>query len=146
MSSRLAFEERQHFSHRLQEQLRKAGVTVRASVVASEFNLRADGATVTTYAARKWLMGEAIPTHERMLILANWLGVHASWLQYGDAENDQLKLATDTEQLSTPDLILLRDYQSLSQDGQKIIREVLSVLMKTLPKKDSLRTNEAAVD
>ncbi len=78
MNSRIASEERVHFRERLQEVLRRARIPVRASRVAHEFNLRADGATVTTHAVRKWLAGDAIPTHERLVILADWLGVVAA--------------------------------------------------------------------
>lgn len=130
MNSKIASDERQHFSHRLQERLRKAGVPVRASTVAHEFNLRADGATVTTHAVRKWLVGDAIPTHERLLILAAWLGVHASWLLYGDAENSPMAAGPGAvPTLATPDLMLVRDFNRLTPEGQRVLRAVLNILL-----------------
>ena len=132
MNSRVASEGRLHFRDRLTAALRKADVPVRASTVAKEFNLRADGATVTTHAVRKWLGGESIPTHERLLVLANWLGVHASWLLYGDAENSDFSTDRINSSLSTTELILVRDFNRLPAAGQEILREILDVLMKTM--------------
>ena len=133
MNSKIATEERQHFSDRLQSVLRKAGVPVRPAVVAREFNLRADGATITTHAARKWLMGDAIPTHERMVILAGWLGVHASWLLYGDADNGAYQSTKPA--LGTEELILLKDYRRLPPDSQKILRALMTALLTSIPRK-----------
>lgn len=133
MNSKIATEERQHFSDRLQLSLRKAGVPVRPAVVAREFNLRADGATVTTHAARKWLMGDAIPTHERMVVLSGWLGVHASWLLYGDADNGAYQSTRPA--LATEELILLKDYRRLPPDSQKILRALMTALLSTIHKK-----------
>lgn len=132
MSSKIASTERLHFSDRLQVALRKAAVPVRASTVAREFKLRADGATVTTHAARKWLAGDAIPTHERLLILANWLGVHASWLLYGDAENGVFAQEQPVTSLRTQDLMLVRDFNRLTPAGQQVLREILDALLRTM--------------
>ncbi len=132
MDSKIASEERLHFRDRLQSALRGAGVPVRASTVTHAFNLRADGATVTTHAVRKWLVGDAIPTHERLLILANWLGVHASWLLYGDAENSQFAMQATNTPFETQELVLLRDYKRLSPAGQQVLRDILAALLETM--------------
>jgi hypothetical protein len=129
VNSRIASDERIHFRDRLLNVLRRADVPVRASTVAHEFNLRADGATVTMHAVRKWLAGDAIPTHERLLILGDWLGVHASWLLYGDAENSDYALGRPASSLTSQDLMLVRDFNRLDTEGQRILREILNVLM-----------------
>lgn len=134
MTSKIASQERQHFSDRLQDRLRKAGIKVKASVVAHEFNLRADGAAITTHAARKWLLGEAMPTHERMRILAGWLGVHASWLQYGDAENGDYASGSPVPDIHSSELMLIQDYRRLPEHGQKILRQMMSSLLALLPR------------
>ncbi len=132
MNSKIASDEGLHFRDRLQSMLRQAGVAVRASTVAHEFNLRAHGATVTTHAVRKWLAGDAIPTHERLLILASWLGVHASWLLYGDAENGEFSRHQAAAPLQTRELILVRDFQRLTPSGQQVLRAVLDALLRTM--------------
>lgn len=81
MSSR---EERLSFSRRLQQSLRNVGCAPDSPTqLAREFNLRFAGRAVSVHAARKWLVGEAIPTQEKLRALAQWVGVSAEWLRYG---------------------------------------------------------------
>src|SRR3954451_8373270 len=76
--------ERESFSERLQMALRNAEYSPDSPTqLAREFNIRFDGRPITVHAARKWLVGEAIPTQEKLRTLAQWLGVPAEWLRFG---------------------------------------------------------------
>ena len=131
MDSRIANDERINFSDRLKSALLTAGLPVKPTAFVRAFNLRADGAAVTAYAARKWLCGEAIPTHEKNLILSKWLGVHAALLRYGDAENAALPLAAIPEALlSTADLALIKDIVSLPESTQQIVRQIVDAFVR----------------
>lgn len=103
------------------------------SAMARAYNLRADGAAVTTHAVRKWLLGVALPTHEKLTILARWLNVHASWLLFGDAEKgDYVLPSTGEEALSTEQLMLVRDVFSLPQSSQVVVRDQVDSLMRSV--------------
>lgn len=58
------------FAKRLQEALARAGVPAKPAVIEREFNQRYWGKPVTLHAARYWLRGESIPTHDKVLCLA----------------------------------------------------------------------------
>ncbi|MBI5901164.1 MAG: XRE family transcriptional regulator [Rhodocyclales bacterium] len=73
------------FAKRLQAALENAGIPVRPAVIEREFNQRYWGKPITLHAVRYWLRGESIPTHDKLLCLAEWLGVEPSVLRYGDA-------------------------------------------------------------
>jgi transcriptional regulator with XRE-family HTH domain len=73
------------FAKRLQAALGNAGIPVRPAVIEREFNQRYWGKPVTLHAVRYWLRGESIPTHDKLLCLAEWLGVEPQTLRYGDA-------------------------------------------------------------
>src|SRR3954462_4804638 len=76
--------EREDFSERLQLALRNANYSPDSPTqLAREFNVRFTGRPITVHAARKWLVGEAIPTQEKLRTLAHWLGVPAEWLRFG---------------------------------------------------------------
>ena len=78
-------QERTAFSQRLALALGQAGMLPCTSArLANEFNRLHSGAPVTLHAARKWLLGESIPTQEKLKVLAAWLGVSAVWLRYGE--------------------------------------------------------------
>ncbi len=67
--------ERLNFSERLRQTLRNAGYPPDSPTqLARNFNLRYTGRQITVHAARKWLVGEAVPTQEKLRTLAHWLG------------------------------------------------------------------------
>lgn len=61
-----------------------AGYDARPIVLEREFNLRYWGRSVSFQAVRRWLRGEAVPTQDRLQVLAEWLGVDAHWLRFGE--------------------------------------------------------------
>lgn len=78
-------QERTAFSQRLALALGQVGMQPCTSArLANEFNRIHTGPPVTLHAARKWMIGESIPTQEKLKVLAAWLGVSAVWLRYGE--------------------------------------------------------------
>ncbi len=83
------------------------------------------------HAARKWLNGEAIPTHEKIVVLATWLGVNAAWLRYGNADFSDIAGDVIPEgTISSPSLALLNDIHSLPEPAQQTIREIVDAFLK----------------
>lgn len=137
MDSTVAVKERNQFSERLKASLATAGVSAKPAEFVRAFNARADGAAVSVYAARKWLGGEAIPTHEKVLILALWLGVSPSWLRFGDAvtavtQGDIIPEAS----ISTPALALIKDIMSLPPPVQIVIRDIVDAFLRNFDHRD----------
>ncbi len=58
------------FSKRLIWALEVLGITISPTVLQREYNSISKQPAITIHAARKWLMGEAIPTQGRIQILA----------------------------------------------------------------------------
>ncbi len=130
MESPVATSERVQFSDRLKSSLKAAGLSTRASEFVRAYNLRADGAAVTAHAVRKWLNGESIPTQEKIVIVAHWLGVHASWLRFGDAENGAVGTVIPEAALPTTFLTLVQDVMALPEPAQDVIRQMVALLGK----------------
>ena len=129
MESHVAIRERINFSDRLKTALTAAHLSCKTSTFTRAFNHRADGAAVTEHAARKWLSGEAIPTQEKIVILATWLGVHASWLRFGDAENsakgDTAVGVIPEAAMSSQHLALIHDIMLLPGSAQIVVRDLV---------------------
>ena len=130
MDSKIADDERRFFSDRLTTALIAARQPITPSAFTREFNLRADGAMVTVHGARKWLLGEAFPTQEKIHIRARWLNIKAAWLRFGDAQNDKSRRGTAPPDLSSENLILIHDVMSLPSAAQKIVRDLVDSLMR----------------
>ncbi|MEX2964745.1 LexA family protein [Microbulbifer sp. TYP-18] len=75
---------RKEFVRRLTEALADKGVKKNFGVTIHE-ELKRRGAKATTQAINKWLNCESMPARANMQILADWLGVQPSWLQFGEA-------------------------------------------------------------
>lgn len=124
-------QEREGFKLRLQQALRNADYSAESPTeLARDFNVRFEGAPVTTHAARKWLVGEAIPTQDKMRVLASWLGVPVEWLRFGGDE--QLVYAPKpAASIKTEDLKMIAELHLLSSQDQQIVREIVRMLVRT---------------
>ena len=123
--------EREDFSGRLQQALRNAEYSPDSPTqLAREFNVRFSGRPITVHAARKWLVGEAIPTQEKLRTLAQWLGVPADWLRFGGEEVRTDANGEVSSRFESADVKLIADLQRLDEQYRVIAREVIRMLLR----------------
>jgi transcriptional regulator with XRE-family HTH domain len=128
--------ERKNFSERLQQALRNADYSPDSPTqLAREFNVRFSGRSITVHAARKWIVGEAIPTQEKLRTLAQWLGVPAEWLRFGGDQRQGERRGNGnssevTARFDTADVKLIADLQRLDEHHRLIAREVIRMLVR----------------
>lgn len=125
--------ERESFSERLQQALKNAHYSPDSPTrLAREFNIRFDGRPITVHAARKWLVGEAIPTQEKLRMIAQWLGVPAEWLRFGGAENASANgdAGPSASRFESADVKLIADLQRLDEHHRQIAREFIRMLVR----------------
>lgn len=125
--------ERESFSQRLQQALKNAHYSPDSPTrLAREFNIRFEGRPITVHAARKWLVGEAIPTQEKLRMIAQWLGVPADWLRFGGEEGEQVNGETTNTQarFDSADVKLVADLQRLDEHHRQIAREFIRMLVR----------------
>lgn len=119
-------DERESFSLRLLESLEKKGLSGHGpTTLARAFNRRYAGRPVTVHAARKWLLGEAIPAQDKLLVLARWLGVTPEWLRFGE---QQTAVLTPRETAPDYDFQLMRDIAALPPGHQHVVRVLVREL------------------
>jgi len=123
--------ERQHFSKRLREALRRASAADGTAAIAREFNLRYQGQPVTAQAVGKWLAGRALPSQDKIRALSLWLDVSPHWLRFGDGES---KAAPVVRQVTATYRVdpqwPAKKYEALSEAHKKMVVEVLLALLK----------------
>jgi hypothetical protein len=128
--------ERENFSARLQQALKNADYSPDSPTqLAREFNVRFSGHPITVHAARKWLVGEAIPTQEKLRTLALWLAVPAEWLRFGGERLEEGQLGDNSSaalpnRFESGDVKLLADLQRLDERSRSIAREVIRLLVR----------------
>ena len=122
--------EQERFAQRLNQALDEARYQhAGASRIAREFNLRFPDKAVTVHAVRKWIKGEAIPTQDKLLALAQWLGVRADWLRFNGAE--PAIESVHPSGFNGEDLRLLRDFQRLSSERKHIVDQIIQLLLRS---------------
>ena len=129
--------EREGFSERLQQALRNADYSPDSPTqLAREFNIRFDGRPITVHAARKWQVGEAIPTQEKLRALAQWLGVPAEWLRFGgEAAHSGIEGGGAPSRFESADVKLISDLQRLDEHHQALAREFIRMLVRMIRQK-----------
>ena len=84
MPQHVDFKKREEFKIRLVRSLEKAGFNPRkAGELCTEFNKRYHLGQITSISVYKWLMGESMPTEDKLLILAYMCDVCPYWLRHG---------------------------------------------------------------
>jgi transcriptional regulator with XRE-family HTH domain len=129
-----ADQERMEFSNRLREALQKAHYAPDSPTqLAREFNLRHENRPITIHAARKWLVGESIPTQEKLRLLADWLRVSAEWLRFGGPEKGRKKGSKDEPQLralNQTELAVMQNLLHLDKEQQDLMLKLVLNLIK----------------
>lgn len=124
-------DEREGFSHRLRQSLRNTHHSADSPTeLARDFNVRFSGRPVTVHAARKWLVGEAIPTQDKMRALADWLHVPVDWLRFGGDERQGEPSGGAASSASTDDIKLIADLQLLGERDRQLVREFIRILLR----------------
>lgn len=122
--------ETEAFAQRLRRALESGAVRASPTVVANEFNLRYWGRSITSHTARNWLLGKAMPTQDKLRVLADWLQVSPDELRFGRVA--MVQKPTSQEQtwgaLSMVDREMLTRYLALGLHEQKTVRDVVTAL------------------
>jgi transcriptional regulator with XRE-family HTH domain len=79
------------FAQRLKDGMVAAGLEPRPGVLLTLFNTRYWGRSVSFQAVSRWLKGEAIPEQDKLLVLAEVLGIEPEILRFGEGIRKSLK-------------------------------------------------------
>ena len=100
------------------------------TVVANEFNLRYWGRSITPHTARNWLLAKAIPTQDKLRVLADWLQVSPDEQRFGRSVGTvkATDATADPASLSMADREMVSRYLGLDVNDRKTVREVVTAL------------------
>jgi transcriptional regulator with XRE-family HTH domain len=124
--------EKAEFAKRLCDAMTQAGYTLRPVVLEREFNTRYWGRSVTMQAVRRWLRGEAIPSQEKLQVLADWLKVEPQVLRYGEAVRTSIQQHKQRwdEGVGYLERETFDAFLKLPAPQRKLIREVILTFAK----------------
>lgn len=119
--------EKEEFAQRLCDAMTRAGYPLRPVVLEREFNTRYWGRSVTLQGVRRWLRGEAIPSQDKLQVLADWLGVEPEVLRFGVEvrQSVQERRQRWDEGLGYAERETFEAFLSLPAPQRKLVREVI---------------------
>lgn len=123
-------DERQEFSQRLADALRKAGYEPRPGVLHKLFNSRYRGVSVTFQSVSRWLGGKSIPEQDKLRVLAAIVGVDPHVLQYGGKPAVGEGRTDWLQSLAAPDRAMMDAYASLPTSQRKLVRDLVASLAR----------------
>ncbi|MDO9402972.1 MAG: XRE family transcriptional regulator [Polaromonas sp.] len=120
-------DEKMQFAARLRQAMTDAGYALRPVVLEREFNTRYWGRSVTLQAVRRWLRGEAIPSQEKLQVLADWLKVEPQVLRFGEAVRHSVQEHRKRwdEGIGYVEREVFDAFLKLPAPQRKIVREVI---------------------
>ena len=128
-------DEKAEFAQRLRTAMTQAGYAVRPVVLEREFNTRYWGRSVTLQAVRRWLRGEAIPSQDKVQVLAEWLNIEPEVLRFGEAVRKSVLARRQRwdEGVGHLERETFDAFLQLPAPQRKLIREVILTFAKVHP-------------
>jgi transcriptional regulator with XRE-family HTH domain len=120
------------FAKRLRDAMVAAGYEAKPAVLEREFNTRYWGKPMTLHGVRRWLRGETLPTHEKLLVLAEWLSVPPQQLSFGEEiqrKVEQRRARWDSG-IGYQDKDIFEAFLKLPVPQRKLLREVILTFAK----------------
>jgi len=123
-------DEKSAFARRLADGMVAAGYEPRPIVLEREFNSRYWGRSVTFQAVRRWLKGEAIPSQEKLQVLAEWLKLEPHVLRFGERVTKAVRASRKRwdEGLGYLERETFDAFLALPAGQRKAIREIILAL------------------
>lgn len=120
------------FANRLRDAMKAAGYEPKPAVLEREFNTRYWGKPMTLHGVRRWLRGETLPTQEKLLVLAEWLGVPPQQLRFGSevTQRVQQRRARWDSGVGYQDRDIFEAFLKLPVPQRRLIREVILTFSK----------------
>ncbi len=123
--------QRQEFARRLRDELSRTGREASPVALAREINLHLRPAErVHASSCRKWLHAQAIPTQEKLQVLANLLQVSPAWLRFGQVRELQ-ESGPSMSALSAEELAVLDVWRRLGASQRRAVRLLMGQMLKS---------------
>jgi transcriptional regulator with XRE-family HTH domain len=120
------------FALRLKNAMVDVGLQPKPGVLYNLFNTRYWGRSVSFQAVSKWLKGEAIPTQDKLQVLAQLLNVKPEVLRFGSTVRDAVygRRSRWDESIGYLERETLDTFLRLPPAQRKVLREVILTFAK----------------
>ena len=126
---------KKQFADRLIHAMEEAGYTAKPSVLEREFNQRFWGKPMTLHGVRRWLLGETLPSQDKLIVLAEWLGIPPHVLRFGEDVSSRIaeRRARWDAGIGYQEREIFEAFLQLPVPQRKILREVILTFIRAYP-------------
>lgn len=126
---------KKQFADRLIKAMQDAGYTAKPAVLEREFNQRYWGKPMTLHGVRRWLLGETLPSQDKLLVLAEWLGIPPHVLRFGEEVTARIEArnARWDSGIGYQEREIFEAFLQLPVPARKTVREVIVAFAKAYP-------------
>ncbi len=119
--------EKAAFAERLVAAMKRANLEPRPSVLEKEFNSHFWGRPVTYQAVARWLKGQAMPTQDKLEVLARVLAIEPQILRYGEGTVRKVRERQQlwADGITPAERELIEAFLALPTTQRKVVREVI---------------------
>lgn len=128
---------KKQFAARLAQAMRESGYNPKPSVLEREFNQRYWGKPMTLHGVRRWLLGETLPSQDKLIVLAEWLGVPPHQLRFGEEVSGRIEVRRERwdSGIGYQERELFEAFLSLPVPQRRVVREVILAFAKAYPER-----------
>lgn len=136
------------FAQRLRAAMLAAGLEARPGVLLNLFNTHYWGRSVTFQAVSRWLRGEAIPEHDKLITLADVLKIEPEVLRFGVGVREAVQQHRKRwdEGVGYLERETFDAFLQLPAPQRKVIREIILTFAKAHGSAGGLPMDGAATD
>jgi len=136
------------FAQRLRAAMLAAGLEARPGVLLNLFNTHYWGRSVTFQAVSRWLRGEAIPEHDKLITLADVLKIEPEVLRFGVGVREAIQQHRKRwdEGVGYLERETFDAFLQLPAPQRKVIREIILTFAKAHGSAGGLPMDGAATD
>lgn len=125
-------DEKAAFASRLRQAMIAKGWRDRPSVLERKFNTRYEGRPMSLHGVRRWLLGETMPPQDKLVVLAEILGMDPQILRFGratPAKTAEPPPRWDAD-LGWSERELFRAFMRLPPAQRRVLREVILTFVR----------------
>ncbi len=115
------------FAERLNLAITDKGYKKSPTFIGKLFNQHFLGRPVTPHTARNWLLGKAIPTQDKLVLLSKLLDTSPEQLRFGRSSEKTLiaDFGGELSEVANVDQQFFRRYLALTESQQRMVRDVV---------------------
>lgn len=132
------------FAERLRAAMVASGYEPRPAELEREFNQRYWGKPMTLHGVRRWLIGEAMPSTEKIMVLAEWLRIPPDELSFGIEVKQRIrdKRKSWEDGIGYQEREIFEAFLRLPAPQKRVLREVILTFAKANELSAQAREND----